>query len=164
MKKQYKKFFFLFLHFNRKNCSDICITYNSQKFIREKNVCLDKYSIDSEYKYEYDNLCYKKCSNNKESTGNDFVCKIIYKNKKDTNDKINIQLTIMITVASIIIIAIIIILINYFRKKLISRIYNPLVDNHDLITLILTSVNQQINQTTNLRNTDIIKNNIQKKF
>jgi hypothetical protein len=98
----------------------------------------------------------KKCPNNTESTGNDFVCKIIYKNKKDTNDKINIQLTIMITVASIIIIAIIIILINYFRKKLISRIYNPLVDNHDLITLILTSVNQQINLPITCRKTDIV--------
>ena len=63
----------------------------------------------------------------------------------------------MITVASIIIIAIIIILINYFRKKkLISRIYNPLVDNHDLITLILTSVNQQINLPITCRKTDIV--------
>ena len=63
----------------------------------------------------------------------------------------------MITVANIIIIAIIIILINYFRKKkLISRMNNPLVDNHDLITLILTSVNQQINLPITCRKTDIV--------
>lgn len=70
----------------------------------------------------------------------------------------------MIIIASIIIITIIIILINYFRKKLISPTYNPLVDNHNLITLILTSVNQQINLPITCRKTDIVNDILPKEL
>ena len=43
----------------RKNCSDICITYNSKKYVIEENLCIDKCPIDKKYKYEYNNICYE---------------------------------------------------------------------------------------------------------
>lgn len=43
------------------------------------------------------------------------------------------------------------------RKKNISQIYNPLVNNDDLITLILTTVEQQLNLPITCKKTDIVK-------
>ena len=45
----------------QKNCSDICITMNYKKYIMEKYLCIDNCNLDSEYKYDYNNICYKKC-------------------------------------------------------------------------------------------------------
>ena len=58
----------------KKNCSDICITMNNKKYIKEKYLCIDDCSLDSEYKYDYNNICYKKnpeekSSNTKKSYG-----------------------------------------------------------------------------------------------
>ena len=37
----------------KKNCSDICTTLNSKKFIEEENQCIDNYTEDKKYKCEY---------------------------------------------------------------------------------------------------------------
>jgi hypothetical protein len=42
-----------------KNCKDICITFNLKKYIVEKNLCIDNCQEIEEYKYEYNNICYK---------------------------------------------------------------------------------------------------------
>ena len=43
----------------QKNCSDICITMNYKKYIMEKYLCIDDCSLDNEYTYDYNNICYK---------------------------------------------------------------------------------------------------------
>ena len=156
--KEYDKDIIEFLKDFEKNCSEICITYNSQKFIIEKNKCLDKCSMDNQYKYEYGTFCYEKCPNNTESTGGNYICKIIDKNKKDSNDKTKIWIITGIIIGSIFIIISIILIIYYLRrKKHISQKYNPLVNNDDLITFILTTVEQQLNLPITCKKTDIVK-------
>ena len=155
--KEYDKNIIKFLKDFENNCSEICIAYNSQKFIVEKNLCLDKCSIDNEYKYEYDTLCYKKCPNNTESTGGNYICKIIDKNKKNSNDKTNIWLIIGIIIGGIVIITSIILIIYFSkRKNNNSQIYNSFVDNNDIITLLLTTVEQQLNLPITCKKTDIV--------
>ena len=46
------------------NCSDICFS-DTKKIITELNKCVEKCNTsNSEYKYEYNNKCYKECPNN----------------------------------------------------------------------------------------------------
>jgi surface protein len=45
----------------QKNCSDICIKMNLKKYIMEKYLCIDDCSLDNEYTYDYNNICYKNC-------------------------------------------------------------------------------------------------------
>ena len=121
-----------------KNCSDICLTYNKQKFIIEKNVCLDKCSMDKDFKYEYYNLCYEKCPNDTVPTGKNNVCDI-----DDLDDQVNIILLIGIIVVSIVLIVIaILIIICIRRKKNKSKIYNPLIEpkNNLLLQLLINSL------------------------
>ena len=41
------------------NCSDNCFTGTNNKFIIEKNLCIDDCSKDEKYKFEYQNICYE---------------------------------------------------------------------------------------------------------
>ena len=43
-------------------CKSIC--QNNDKFISEKNTCIDDCSKDDIYKYEFNNSCYNNCPNN----------------------------------------------------------------------------------------------------
>ena len=43
------------------NCADICVNWNSKKFIVEENICTDDcISYSPSYIYEYNGICYKK--------------------------------------------------------------------------------------------------------
>ena len=44
-------------------CFEICFTNPKSKIIYNKRECIDKCSNDKEYKYEYNNTCYKSCPN-----------------------------------------------------------------------------------------------------
>jgi len=57
---------------NTKNCSAICIDYNSQKYKIEGNSCIDSCSIEK--LYEYNNICYKECPNNTILVKNSYSC------------------------------------------------------------------------------------------
>ena len=48
---------------NRSDCNNTCFINPEHKIIVEKNLCIEKCYLDSEYKYEYDNICYKECPN-----------------------------------------------------------------------------------------------------
>ena len=143
-----------------KNCSDICLTYNKQKFIMEKNVCLDKCSMDKDFKYEYHNLCYEKCPNDTVPTGKNNVCGI-----DDLDDKVNIKLLIGIIVVSIVLIVIAIIIIFCLRrKKDKSIIYNPLIEPNNNLSLIITTIDQQFNLPITCKKTDVINDVLKKEF
>ena len=45
------------------NCSDYCFTNPKSKIIFDKKKCIDNCYNDNEYKYEYNNICYKSCPN-----------------------------------------------------------------------------------------------------
>ena len=42
------------------SCKKLC-TMNSKKFILDIEMCVDNCFSETEYKYEYQNMCYKKC-------------------------------------------------------------------------------------------------------
>ena len=42
------------------NCQKLCIM-NSKKYILDKEMCIDNCFNETEYKYEYQNICYKEC-------------------------------------------------------------------------------------------------------
>ena len=69
-----------------KNCSGICTTYNSKKYIIEENKCIDNCIEDKKYKYEYNDICYEKCPNN---TSN-YLCKYIDIEINDSTEAIDI--------------------------------------------------------------------------
>ena len=46
------------LNYSVNNCYDLCFTPN-HKIIKENNRCIDDCANDIEYKYEYNNICYK---------------------------------------------------------------------------------------------------------
>ena len=48
---------------NKSDCNNTCFTNPEHKIIVEKNICIDECYLDSEYNYEYNNLCYKECPN-----------------------------------------------------------------------------------------------------
>ena len=50
-------------------------------FIPEINKCIDDCKKDREYKYRYNDQCYKKCPNNTLDENNDYICKEIQLNK-----------------------------------------------------------------------------------
>ena len=64
----------IYLHYIN-NCSDICFS-ETKKIIAELNQCLEDCNIDNnEYKYEYNNFCYKKCPEGTTSSpNNQFLC------------------------------------------------------------------------------------------
>ena len=58
--KNYKNYRFIDqLKRYEKNCRDICITFDLKKYIIEKNLCFDNCQAIGEYKFEYNNICYK---------------------------------------------------------------------------------------------------------
>ena len=58
---------------NESNCP---VLYN--KLIREKKRCIDECKNDNIYKYEYKNLCYKKCPEKTKNIGNQsYLCEEI---------------------------------------------------------------------------------------
>ena len=65
------------LSFQNSSCSDICFSKNI-KLISELAKCVNNCSEDENYKYEYENKCYKECPNETiSSTENEFICKQI---------------------------------------------------------------------------------------
>ena len=68
-----------------------CTEYYS-KYIFEKSKCIDKCENDDTYKYEYNNICYKKCPEGTiESSKIDFFCfgeENIYQNDIGNNEEI----------------------------------------------------------------------------
>ena len=57
------------------NCTYLCLLNPKHKFIIEKNECIDKCSNDINYKYEYNNTCYKSCPNGTHiSNLKDYLC------------------------------------------------------------------------------------------
>ena len=74
-----------------KNCSGICTTYNSKKYIIEENKCIDNCIEDKKYKYEYNDICYEKCPNNTVLiTNSNYLCKYIDIEINDSNEAIDI--------------------------------------------------------------------------
>jgi hypothetical protein len=57
------------------DCSDICFS-ETKKIITELNKCIEDCNIDNnEYKYEYNNFCFKKCPEGTTSSpSNQFLC------------------------------------------------------------------------------------------
>ena len=43
------------------NCTDICVNLKFKKFIKEENICVDDCPSTKKYKYDYNNICHKKC-------------------------------------------------------------------------------------------------------
>ena len=43
------------------NCTDICVNIKSKKFIIEENMCVDDCLLTKKYKYDYNNICHRKC-------------------------------------------------------------------------------------------------------
>ena len=103
------------------NCRDICIDYNSKKFIKDENLCIENCSSNEKYKYEYDNTCYNKCpSNTKLIEGSNYLCnlsEIIPTNQNNEEGNKNIKLIIIIISTVLILIIIIIIIIIIIVKK-----------------------------------------------
>ena len=48
------------VHSYENSCQKLCIM-NSKKYILDKEMCVDNCYNEKEYKYEYDNICFKKC-------------------------------------------------------------------------------------------------------
>ena len=46
------------------NCSELCYKDSTNKFIKEKNKCINDCTLDNTYNFEYDNICYISCPNN----------------------------------------------------------------------------------------------------
>ena len=44
-----------------KNCSDVCFTNPSHKFIIIKSECINECKNDENYQFEYNNICYESC-------------------------------------------------------------------------------------------------------
>ena len=56
-------------------CSNICFSNSNPKFIIDKNTCIENCSSDSEYQYEYENLCYSSCPNGTHNSFDiDYLC------------------------------------------------------------------------------------------
>ena len=73
--------------YTEKNCSDLCYIY-SNKFIANKNKCINDCKNDDIYKYEYNNFCYSLCPNGTNNSENSFLCEKIcekYYNYNHTN-------------------------------------------------------------------------------
>ena len=57
------------------NCQNNCFKNNINKFILEKSKCIDNCNNDDEYRYEYNNICYKSCPKRTNNiTNNEFLC------------------------------------------------------------------------------------------
>ena len=60
------------------SCEDSCFALNNIKIIPEKSICIAKCYYDSEYIFEYNNICYKKCPEcTSNSTTDDYLCEKI---------------------------------------------------------------------------------------
>ena len=61
-----------YLYLIKNNCSK-----DNNKFIPNNITCINDCSMDKIYRYEFNNVCYKKCpSNTKQSKNNEFYCEI----------------------------------------------------------------------------------------
>jgi len=144
--KEYK---FLFeLRNYTKNCSDICISYNSKKYIIDDNLCIDNCSMDKIYKYEYNNICYKNCPNNTILADDNYSCIIIDNHKEHidymddkTFDKLKF-IIIWVSMAVIIVIKVIIIFVIIKKIYLIKIIFNEKQE----ITEIYSSPNKNVGE------------------
>ena len=72
-----------------KTCPD---GYN--KFIKEKNRCIDECHNDNIYKYEYQGECYKNCPNGTKEINNNFSCETISQEYSSTEIVIQTELVI----------------------------------------------------------------------
>ena len=61
------------LSYVQKNCSDLCLI-NTNKYIIEKNKCINSCLNDDLYQYEYNNICYLSCPNGTKNSANSNLC------------------------------------------------------------------------------------------
>ena len=97
------KFLDLFYNFQN-NCDDICINWNSKKYIIEENLCIDDCASNEEYKNELDNICYKDPSR-------------IYPDDPDKKSSKGIIFAIIGCILGLLLIAIIIVIIYKIKAK-----------------------------------------------
>ena len=70
-----------------KDCQNTCFINIHHKLIKEKYKCIDYCSNDTEYIYEYNNICYKNCPNGTHiSSINEYLCE----DDIDNNKKVKI--------------------------------------------------------------------------
>ena len=81
--------------FNISNCSELCSINTQNKYILEKNICINDCANDDTYKFDYNNICYSSCPNlthkmiNSYSCEKDLICKNYYNyNQTDCLDEI----------------------------------------------------------------------------
>ena len=100
-----------------KNCSEICITMNKKKYIKDKYLCIDNCSSDALYKYENNSICYKEF----DDTTNTSIYPIRIINRYASPNKINSSklIFIIIGVISGVVLIIIIVLIVLYKKNII---------------------------------------------
>ena len=61
------------------DCSNICFTNSKSKLIKEKFICIDNCYKDDTYKFEYNNICLRKCPEGTyNSSNNPYLCKSDY--------------------------------------------------------------------------------------
>ena len=71
MKAEIKNFLTNF----KNDCDDACFTNNQNKFIVEKNQCIDNCYKDDTYRFEYNSICYVSCPKGTHiSSYNEFIC------------------------------------------------------------------------------------------
>ena len=82
-------------NFQNKNCSDDCFNNSENKFIIQKNKCINICSNDDIYRFEFENLCYESCPNKTHiSSKNGFLCEEgLYFNENNIHIIINDYIT-----------------------------------------------------------------------
>ena len=45
----------------RRNCTYICTDLKFKKFIIEENICIENCLDTKNYKYDFNNICYRQC-------------------------------------------------------------------------------------------------------
>ena len=67
-----------------KNCSNLCFINIENRFLINKNECIDNCSKDEIYKYEYDYICYESCPKRTNvSPDNLYLCKDLFCEKEN---------------------------------------------------------------------------------
>ena len=73
------------------NCSDICIRFNSKKYIVEEKLCINDGSNENIYNFEYNNICYENCPNDIILSNGNYLCmntNTITNKRNNSNHKI----------------------------------------------------------------------------
>jgi surface protein len=61
--------------FSKTNCSELChMNSKNNKYISEKNECINNCTEDDTYKFEYNDICYSLCPNLTHNLLNTYIC------------------------------------------------------------------------------------------